>query len=60
MVLTLDLEVQCDLISSPFITGNTNILPRILGFHALDDETPISLNTAAPVSGDRDLTPTAQ
>ena len=51
--LTLDLQVQDDLVRPKAVTGHAGVVPRILGFHRADDQAAVAVDTASAVNHDR-------
>lgn len=51
--LTLDLQVECDLVWPPGVGGHTAVIPRVLCFHCTNDEASITVEATAAVHCDR-------
>ncbi len=48
-LLTLDLQVERDLIWPPVVAGHTAVVPRILCFDCADDEAAVAMDTTATI-----------
>lgn len=51
--LTLNLQVEDDLVRPKAVTGHTSVVPRILGFHCANDKAAITVDTPPAVNHNR-------
>lgn len=60
LCLTLDLQVEDDLVRPEAVTGHTRVVPRILCFHSADNEAAVTVDAAPAVNHNRSRGPIAE
>lgn len=59
LLLTLNLQVEDDLVRAEAVTGHTRVVPRILCFDGADDKAAVPMDAASAVDHNRRWRPVA-